>query len=57
MAKGLWEKLQNLYEEESMLNKIFLWKKFHNLKMTEDSSLQEHLCENPKLKKGQNWVF
>ena len=45
IAKGLCDKLQNPYEGKSMSNKIFLRKKLYNLKMTEDSSLQEHLSE------------
>ncbi|PON87731.1 hypothetical protein TorRG33x02_164260 [Trema orientale] len=44
-AKCLWKKLQNLYEEKSMSNKIFLRKKLYNLKMAKDSSFQEHLSK------------
>ncbi|GKU94135.1 hypothetical protein SLEP1_g7663 [Rubroshorea leprosula] len=42
-AKGLWEKLKNIYEGKSLANKIFLRRQLYNLKMKDGGSVQEHL--------------
>ncbi|KAI6682021.1 hypothetical protein NL676_035902 [Syzygium grande] len=42
-AKGLWEKLKNLYEGKTMSNKIFLRRQLYSLKMKKGSFFQEHL--------------
>ena len=39
-VKGFWDKLQNLYEGNSLTNKIFLRKKLYNLQMDKGFSLQ-----------------
>jgi hypothetical protein len=42
-AKDLWDKLGNLYQSKSLVNKIFLRKKFYNLRMRYGDSMEEHL--------------
>ena len=32
-VKTLWDKLGNLYQSKSLVNKLFLWKKLYNLRM------------------------
>eukprot|EP00253_Pinus_taeda_P024613 PITA_24613 len=43
MVKALWEKLGTLYQSKSLVNKLFLWKKFYNLRMKDGDSVTEHL--------------
>ena len=33
MMKNLWDKLGNLYQSKSLVNKLFLRKKLHNMRM------------------------
>jgi transposase InsO family protein len=42
-AKDLWEKLGKLYQSKSLVNKLFLRKKFYNLRMRDGDSMVEHL--------------
>ena len=42
-TKDLWEKLGNLYQSKSMVNKLFLRKKLYNLRMRDGDSVAEHL--------------
>ena len=43
MEKNLWEKLGNLYQSMSLVNKLFLRKKLYNLRMKDGDSVTEHL--------------
>ena len=43
MAKILWEKLGNLYQSKSLVNKLFLRKKLYNLMMKDGDLVTEHL--------------
>ena len=43
MAKTLWDKLGNLYQSKSLVNKLFLLKKLYNLRMKDGDSVTEHL--------------
>ena len=42
-AKKLWDKLRNLYQSKSLVNKLFLRKKLYLLRMNEGDSMSEHL--------------
>ena len=42
-AKKLWDKLGNLYQSKSLVNKLFLRKKLYLLRMNEGDSVSEHL--------------
>jgi hypothetical protein len=42
-TKDLWDKLGNLYQYKSLVNKLFLRKKLYNLRMREGDSVAEHL--------------
>ena len=42
-TKNLWEKLGNLYQSKSLVNKLFLQKKLYNLRMKDGDSVTEHL--------------
>ena len=42
-VKALWDKLGTLYQSNSLLNKLFLWKKLFNLRMKDGDSMTEHL--------------
>ena len=42
-AKTLWEKLGNLYQSKSLVNKLFLRKNMYNLRMKDGDSVTEHL--------------
>lgn len=44
-AVGLWKKLHDLYEKKTTSNKVFLTKKFYNLKMKEGASITKDLNE------------
>ena len=41
--KKLWEKLGNLYQSKSPVNKLFLRKKLYHLRMEDGDSMTEHL--------------
>jgi hypothetical protein len=43
MVKKLWEKLGNLYQSKSMVNKLFLQKKLYLLRMNDGDSVAEYL--------------
>jgi hypothetical protein len=43
IAKELWDKLGNLYQSKSLVNKLFLRKKLYHLRMEDGDSLTEHL--------------
>jgi hypothetical protein len=43
IAKDLWEKLGNLYQSKSLVNKLFLRKKLYNLRMRDGDLVVEHL--------------
>jgi hypothetical protein len=43
LAKKPWDKLGSLYQSKSLVNKLFLSKKLYLLRMSEDSSVTEHL--------------
>jgi hypothetical protein len=42
-TKELWEKLGNLYQSKSLVNKLFLRKKLYHLRMEDGDSVTEHL--------------
>jgi len=42
-AKALWDTLGNLYQSNSLVNKLFLRKKLYNLRMKDGDSVTEHL--------------
>jgi hypothetical protein len=42
-AKELWDKLGNLYQLKSLVNKLFLRKKLYHLRMEDGDSVTEHL--------------
>jgi hypothetical protein len=43
IAKKLWNKLGNLYQSKSLVNKLFLRKKLYHLRMEDGDSVTEHL--------------
>lgn len=43
MAKEIWDHLTKLYEAKSLHNKIFLKRKLYTLRMSESTSVTEHL--------------
>jgi hypothetical protein len=43
MAKELWDKLGNLCQSKSLVNKLFLQKKLYHLRMEDGDSVTEHL--------------
>jgi hypothetical protein len=43
IAKELWDKLGNLYQSKSLVNKLFLRKKLYHLRMEDGDSVTEHL--------------
>ncbi|KAJ0076673.1 hypothetical protein Patl1_35991 [Pistacia atlantica] len=44
-AKGLWQKLENMYLSKSLVNVLFRRKKLYNLRMHDGDSLAAHLDE------------
>jgi hypothetical protein len=42
-TKKLWDKLGSVYQSKSLVNKLFLRKKMYLLRMSDDSSVTEHL--------------
>jgi hypothetical protein len=42
-AKELWDKLVNLYQSKSLVNKLFFRKKLSHLRMEDGDSVIEHL--------------
>jgi hypothetical protein len=42
-TKELWDKLGNLYQSKSLVNKLFLQKKLYHLRMEDGDSVTEHL--------------
>jgi hypothetical protein len=42
-AKELWDKLGNLYQSKSLVNKLFLRKKLYHLRMEDGDYMTEHL--------------
>ena len=42
-TKELWNKLGNLYQSKSLVNKLFPWKKLFNLRMRYGDSVAENL--------------
>jgi hypothetical protein len=42
-AKELWDKLGNLYQSKSLVNKLFLQKKLYHLRMEDGDSVTEHI--------------
>jgi hypothetical protein len=43
IAKELWDKLGNLYQSKSLVNKLFLRKKLYHIRMEDGDSVTEHL--------------
>jgi hypothetical protein len=43
IGKELWDKLGNLYQSKSLVNKLFLRKKLYHLRMEDGGSVKEHL--------------
>ena len=43
IAIKLWEKLGNLYQSKSLVNKLFLQNKLYYLRMEDGESMKEHL--------------
>ena len=41
--KNLWDKLGNLYQSKSLVNKLFLRKKLYHLRMEDGDSVTDHL--------------
>ncbi|KAJ0080325.1 hypothetical protein Patl1_24246 [Pistacia atlantica] len=44
-AKGLWQKLENMYLSKSLVNVLFRRKKLYNLRMHDGDSVAAHLDE------------
>ncbi|KAF6172158.1 hypothetical protein GIB67_003850 [Kingdonia uniflora] len=42
-AKGLWEKLESLYQTKSLSNRLYLKERLHMLKMNEGTTAGDHL--------------
>ena len=42
-TKELWDKLGNLYQSKSLVNKFFLRKKLYRIRMEDGDSMTEHL--------------
>ena len=42
-SKKLWEKLGNMYQSKSLVNKLFLHKKLYHLRMEYGDSMTNHL--------------
>jgi hypothetical protein len=42
-TKALWDKFGTLYQSKSLVNKLFIWKKLYNVRMTDGDSVTEHL--------------
>jgi hypothetical protein len=42
-TKYLWDKLENLYQSKSLVNKIFLRKKLYYLRIRDGDSVENHL--------------
>ena len=42
-AKGLWEKLEQMYQLKSLSNRLYLKKKFHTLHMEEGRRISDHM--------------
>jgi hypothetical protein len=42
-TKELWDKLRNLYQSKSLVNRLFLRKKLYHLRMQDGDSMTEHL--------------
>ena len=43
IAKVLWDKLGTLYQSKSLVNKLFQWKMFYNLRMKDGDSVTNHM--------------
>eukprot|EP00253_Pinus_taeda_P009586 PITA_09586 len=43
IVKAFWDKLGNLYQYKSLVNKMFLRKKLYNLRMKDGDSMKKHL--------------
>ena len=43
IAKGLWEKLEELYQAKSISNRLYLKEQFHTLHMKEGTKISDHL--------------
>ena len=41
-AKTLWDKLGTLYQSNSLVNKLFLWKNLYNLRMKDGDSVTQY---------------
>ena len=48
-AKVLWEKLEGLYQDQSVTTKMLLQRRLHTFKMDSGTLLQDHLDEFNKL--------
>lgn len=42
-AKGLWEKLEKLYQTKGVSNRVYLKEQFHTLRMGEGTKISDHL--------------
>jgi hypothetical protein len=42
-AKELWDKLGNLYQSKSLVNKLFLQKKLYHIRLEDGDSVTEHI--------------
>jgi hypothetical protein len=42
-TKELWDKLGNLYQFKSLVNKLFLWKNMYNPRMRDEDSVTKHM--------------
>ena len=42
-TKGLWEKLEQMYQEKSLSNRLYLKEQFHTLRMEEGTRISDHL--------------
>jgi hypothetical protein len=42
-SKALWDKLRDLYQSKSLVNKLFLWKKLYLMRMNDGDLVTEHL--------------
>jgi hypothetical protein len=56
-TKKLWDKLGSLYQSKSLVNKLFFRKKLYLLKVSEDSSVTEHLNVFNKIISWLSYVY
>lgn len=43
--KKLWDRLNRVYKDKSLIDKIYLWRQLYNLKIKDKVSIYDHLNE------------